>query len=970
MPSKIRSNNAEYSEPVGDMGYNVELKRSLKHHQTSRIVKEKILSPRASRSLKLQDKLKLEKSVGQSHTDLHHETLQNVDDRPLVPHKSSGNHQKQWVGGKATEDDELIKYMSNLPGFLQRVEREENLQEKALNFGVLDWGRLEKWKDNHKRVPGRSSLYAPPTSNTSPLFSTVGSSSLSSRGRSGFPAHQKKESVSLRSHLNSSPKEDHSLGFNPSCVNFVDLHDLKTASKNISAGQQKLSKTDASFGRNYSEIKLGKGKRKDSRPNIVPEVETSSSNLEICEVPFNSEGKMKAQDGESKRRMEQLQEFDFNLADQHCPSRHKTIILLVPRDCPQSNCPEISQLSQSTKLDDGRTIEANCKSFSDRFYLEEEAHFSEVYSGIPHSCPLPCSVESSLQLDMKLPNSINAQDTKTPSDASHSVPCSTETPRSRSKGNHAEQNKSTIKPANTTVIETFDRLDLKTAEGAATKSRNPSPNRRFSIGMGRMSRSFSVKESSALPQLTSTYIAAKSGPVRSTDFHWLDDLYRDKANANGRARSSPLRRLLDPLLKPKAANYLHSAEPSRKESTSMLRACKLSDSSTVQLVKRNLNFSGCRPTNADDSPQEEKHEVSTGKAFLQVTVNNGFPLFTFEVDNCSDFLAATMRKISTSEKYDYSRIYAFHSFREIKKKSGGWINQGSKGKSQGYVCNVVGQMKVSDSHCPKLTEHSSKDQFMVREFVLSDMELRQADQGTPEFQPKSELAAIVVKVPKGISGSLSNDGQQSDNCKVLSEMGTECLPKERCSCKSGENLQSGSTTGSENVFSAIAILPSGFHGLPSTGVPSPLIDRWKSGGSCDCGGWDVGCKLRILADQDLYSKTSGLRNSCPKPDQFDLFVQGGTQESKPVLSLAPIEKGIYTVNFNASISSLQAFSICIAAINSWKPSDHLEVTNLSEAKTSQESISMENDRIRAPSRVEGSPARYVPYPPLSPVGRI
>lgn len=38
------------------------------------------------------------------------------------------------------------------------------------------------------------------------------------------------------------------------------------------------------------------------------------------------------------------------------------------------------------------------------------------------------------------------------------------------------------------------------------------------------------------------------------------------------------------------------------------------------------------------------------------------------------------------------------------------------------------------------------------------------------------------------------------------------------------------------------VLPIGNHGLPSAeseGDPSSLLDRWKHGGGCDCGGWDM-----------------------------------------------------------------------------------------------------------------------------------
>ncbi|KAE9459583.1 hypothetical protein C3L33_08552, partial [Rhododendron williamsianum] len=45
------------------------------------------------------------------------------------------------------------------------------------------------------------------------------------------------------------------------------------------------------------------------------------------------------------------------------------------------------------------------------------------------------------------------------------------------------------------------------------------------------------------------------------------------------------------------------------------------------------------------------------------------------------------------------------------------------------------------------------------------------------------------------------------------------------------------------------VTPCGNHGLPSTDSrgPSPLLDRWRLGGGCDCGGWDIACPLTFLA---------------------------------------------------------------------------------------------------------------------------
>ncbi|KAM1995776.1 hypothetical protein ACFX15_028794 [Malus domestica] len=101
-------------------------------------------------SINQENKSKSRKS-SLSYADLHHEITKNIND---IRRDSVGYHQKQQIDKKKTEEDELVKYMSKLPSYL---ERGKNVQEKVLNVGVLDWGRLEKWQHSHKQMPHRSS---------------------------------------------------------------------------------------------------------------------------------------------------------------------------------------------------------------------------------------------------------------------------------------------------------------------------------------------------------------------------------------------------------------------------------------------------------------------------------------------------------------------------------------------------------------------------------------------------------------------------------------------------------------------------------------------------------------------------------------------------------------------------------------------------------------------------------------------
>ncbi|XLT06956.1 hypothetical protein HN51_045705 [Arachis hypogaea] len=49
------------------------------------------------------------------------------------------------------------------------------------------------------------------------------------------------------------------------------------------------------------------------------------------------------------------------------------------------------------------------------------------------------------------------------------------------------------------------------------------------------------------------------------------------------------------------------------------------------------------------------------------------------------------------------------------------------------------------------------------------------------------------------------------------------------------------------------VIPIGNHGLPDieSQGPSSLLDRLRHGGSCDCGGWDMGCPFILLGNLNI-----------------------------------------------------------------------------------------------------------------------
>lgn len=969
MPFDRRKAN-EYVEPLRDMGFGSESKRSSNLQQNSKIVKEKTQLPQANLRLKSQGKLKGKNGIALPYGNLPGERGQNQIHSTLVETKSLGDCHGQPRKGKPTKEDELVKYMSNLPGYLQRVDIGENFQENALNVGVLDWARLEKWKHHQKRIPKITGNDVSSTSTISLMKTNTKSSALSSAVPKDTAANKSKQHQQTCSSLNSSYKEGLPRGAKPSTLKVRHFQDIETASKSTLDQQKKTSKTYKSSGTTYSDAILDKGKKKELNQKITLEMGNMSSNMRNHGVSPLPKETVNVCHGGAKNRVEQRQEIDVNkkdldpkntsdveassskfrhygvslgsrkkldaegdktketqgseidLAHQVSPGEHKNIVLLRPRSARNSF------FEEPRERFDGTLNEANRNSFPCDFL--QKVRSGELCSEVPHSCPLPSGVEMNPATD------IMAQGLEPSSNASHGSAFSNNSGNLRSEGKHSAENKIKSLDAH---VETLKILEEEMAELATRKSRSSSPNRRFSFSLSRMSRSFSFKEGSTAPQLSSTYVSVKSGPVRSDSSGFLDNTIREKVNGHNRARSSPLRRMLDPLLKSRG---LHSF--------------RFTD--TVQPSKGSLNSSSARPVNTNESPQEEKFESSMIQALLQLTIKNGLPMFRFVVDNGSNMLATTMKSLASSAKGGSDQSYIFSSVSEIKKKSGSWISQGNKEKNCGYIYNIIGQMRISNSLISDLTAEDSCNQYpVVRESVLFSVEQRPADQASAKFTPNAELAAVVIKMP-----GESTDVQHSD--KDITKKGfTDCLATDGCSCNPVENASFNSTT---------VILPGGVHSLPNKGIPSPLIDRWKSGGLCDCGGWDVGCKLRILSNQKRRCcKTSRTCQACLNPNRLDLYAQGEAQQNRPILNLVPHKNGIYAIEFSSSITALQAFFISVTAISCQKSSDLPEFGNLPEGKVIKETIlngshGMENKPINV---LRNMPAKYAPNPPHSPVGR-
>ncbi|KAK4767625.1 hypothetical protein SAY86_015375 [Trapa natans] len=847
--------------------------------KSSRKEKKGLSFRRGTETIKFPDKLKAENHQAMPFIHHHREQRQCID-AGAFHQKAFGFRQGQSLNRKATADDELIKHMSNLPAYLQRINKGDGFQEKVLNVGVLDWTHLEKWnlvQRGDVRRGGTVTLSSNCDYNSSTFMS--GSSGLPN----AVPIKILTQRKGVRGPLNSLSCSIHADG-RSQCLKPADrkvIYPKESASvpKIFLDSDRKILPASNFSGRSTSQFTVDeREKRKESSQETDFNTIKSSAPVKIATEPCRADVQKSDRDrkciseagassfyalarrgehvnssnGETRERLEKPQKSDVEVSNRP-PNRKQKSAILLPKRFPQSSIPDMLKKNKRDISSDTCLTDPNWSSFSGSL-SSGAPHSGAIVSDIPRSSPLPSQVVS--------------------------------------------QNDTISLTVDQTYIASTPPGNQDSLDPEGRRSRNASPNRRFSFSLGRMTRSFSFKETTSVPQLGPTYISAKSGPVTSQD-STCDILNQDKANSSNKGRSSPLRRLLEPLLKSRSISSHRSAEKVKSEKLAKPTAPRL----------------------------QEKRGKFTVQALLQLTVRNGNPLFKLVVDNSNDVLVASISNAVSSRKYGSFRSCTFYSVNEVKKKSTSWINLGSKAKEGGFAYNVIGQMKLSNSPFTECTLRSFEQQVITTECVLFSVDSRSADRQPENSIPNGELAAFVFK--------FSINEQEDPN-------------------------------------SVTVILPGGVHGLPNKGEPSPLIDRWISGGSCDCGGWDIGCKLHVLSNKSYLGKSTKASKACPTSDHLQLFSEAEDQSGRMLFSMAPFRKGIYSIEFDSSISLLQAFSICVAFISYQGSPDLPQASCLSglNAATPEPTPG----RSRAPKspmifQREG-PAKYAPRPPLSPVGRV
>lgn len=317
-------------------------------------------------------------------------------------------------------------------------------------------------------------------------------------------------------------------------------------------------------------------------------------------------------------------------------------------------------------------------------------------------------------------------------------------------------------------------------------------------------------------------------------------------------------------------------------------------------------FASTCSTNSTCSDWLSSASSTLSQGMIQCTWEQGVPHFVFSTDDQKEVYVSKLRKVDSKDDKALDYVYQFH------------LNKGGqKGREIPNSGQLVGKMNVSTSFtlCPNDSRIMETQFTLFGNIEIFDKEMHTmshshrknkglskkvsrvfktspsskhrtlskfggsnaivescpwgpyADDGTNFLEtnvPSNfELAAIVVKdhLPCNKPDKVGGWG-----LKFLNKGGVNqnTLPSESCSRNTGDCSTSTSI-----------VIPAGLHGGPRTrdGGPSSLIDRWRSGGHCHCGGWDEGCPLTVLQRRSSKAEVLSLVDTQGECKSVDFVTQ-------------------------------------------------------------------------------------------------
>lgn len=212
-------------------------------------------------------------------------------------------------------------------------------------------------------------------------------------------------------------------------------------------------------------------------------------------------------------------------------------------------------------------------------------------------------------------------------------------------------------------------------------------------------------------------------------------------------------------------------------------------------------------------------------------INSGAMSFQFFLNNSEDVLSAKVWKTKSA----FNWVYTFH--KNNRKISTDRSVQLLKNKCRQNL-QIIGQMQVSCYLCSEINKRSV-DTSMIMEFVLHDIARARRNSGTREHLAE-------MKCCNDDDLESPDDSKPWLSMELLPHLEIAAVSLQVPPVKENENSRMNSNFLSPQNMKVI--IPSGSHGLPfdDESCPSTLLDRWRSDGVCDCGGWDMGCPIDVF----------------------------------------------------------------------------------------------------------------------------
>ncbi|KAL3507527.1 hypothetical protein ACH5RR_032909 [Cinchona calisaya] len=468
----------------------------------------------------------------------------------------------------------------------------------------------------------------------------------------------------------------------------------------------------------------------------------------------------------------------------------------------------------------------------------------------------------------------------------------------------------------------------------------------------------SVAISSAGEWILGTISASKSiiNILRSPLLHQLGAL-DSNVSAGGRG-------LLD-VKESNASNLISSPGKSGTSKPKKLKEMLLGDHEygSEPVHKRLASVSSTNSTCSDQSCSSASAAIYQG--MLQCTWKDGVPNYLFSVDDQGEVYAANVVKIQSPEDKALDYIYLFHlksgkkehdiRVRELdivaKMKvstsvtlcsknaemletefvlfgsSESWMQETQTSahalkKNKGLTKKVTDVFRTIRSRKQRTSSKLSGTSIILEDTswesldnVCDNLDYSPTNLVQNNIPPNLELATVVVK--KHISRKpeepeiggwgmkfLKKSGSSQTDAISQTSVLSECCQRDGGECSTSMNI----------------LVPAGFHGGPRASKvrPSSLLERWRSGGHCDCGGWDIGCPLTVINTRANGMESLPLSDNSGECKTVDLFVEG-LHQIAPIMKMTNIRDGLYYIHFQSTLSALQSFSIATAIIHCNSP---------------------------------------------------